>query len=145
MYFTTALISLFAALSAVSAAPVNPAISSNLQTRNVSTPITHIISVGKNGLTYTPPFISASPGDLIQFEFFAANHTLVQSSFADPCDPLVNGIFAGFQPSNVTKNSTGIVTLKTVEFELGTTAPLWFYCAQAKHCQAGMTFAINPP
>ena len=28
---------------------------------------------------------------------------------------------------------------------MGTDAPLWFYCAQANHCQSGMTFAINPP
>jgi len=23
-------------------------------------------------------------------------------------------------------------------------APLWFYCKQGKHCQNGMVFAINP-
>jgi plastocyanin len=144
MYFSATLISLIAALSAVSAAPLTP--SASLDARYDPSPITtHVISVGKDGLTYTPPYITATPGDILQFEFFSANHTLVQSSFADPCTPLVNGIFAGFQPSNVTKSSTGVVTLKTVEFELGTSAPLWFYCAQGKHCQAGMTFAVNPP
>jgi hypothetical protein len=69
----------------------------------------------------------------------------VQSSFADPCEPLKHGIFAGFQPTTVTKNTTGLVTFKAVQFQVGTDKPLWFYCAQAKHCQSGMTFAINPP
>jgi len=25
------------------------------------------------------------------------------------------------------------------------TDPLWFYCAQAMHCESGMVFAVNPP
>jgi plastocyanin len=141
MYFTTALISLIAALG-VSAAPLS---SSSISPRTESRPVTHLVEVGKNGLTYTPPFITAKPGDLVQLNFFAKNHTFVQSSFADPCTPLVNGLFAGFQPSNITVNSTGFVTFKTVTFEVGTSSPLWFYCAQANHCQSGMTFAINPP
>src|SRR5271155_2262885 len=141
MYFTTALISLIAALG-VSAAPLT---TSSNSPRTVRPPVTHLVEVGKNGLTYTPPFITANPGDFVQLNFFAKNHTFVQSSFADPCTPLTNGIFAGFQPSNITAESTGFVTFKTVTFEVGTSAPLWFYCAQANHCQSGMTFAINPP
>lgn len=141
MYFTTALISVIAALG-VSAAPLS---SESLSTRDITPPVTHIVEVGKNGLTYTPPFIFAKPGEFVQMNFFAKNHTLVQSSFADPCEPLVNGIFAGFQPTTVTKDSTGFVEFKTIKFEVGTDRPLWFYCAQANHCQSGMTFAINPP
>ena len=37
------------------------------------------------------------------------------------------------------------MTFKTATFEVETDKPLWFYCAQANHCQKGMTFAINPP
>jgi plastocyanin len=141
MYFTIAIFSLIAVLS-VSAAPVQ---SSDPSVPCTRTPVTHIVEVGKNGLTYTPPYITAVPGDEVQFNFFAKNHTLVQSTFQDPCEPLINGIFAGFQPSNITANTTGFVTFKTVKFQLDTTNPLWFYCAQANHCQSGMTFAINPP
>jgi plastocyanin len=107
--------------------------------------VTHIVEVGKNGLKYTPPYITANIGDEVQMNFFALNHTLVQSSFQDPCEPLANGIFAGFQPTSVTKNTTGLVTFKTVKFQVDTKSPLWFYCAQGNHCQQGMTFAINPP
>ncbi len=139
MYFTPALISLIATLS-VSAIPVASSNPSGYD----HTPVTHVIEVGKNGLTYTPPFITAEPGDWVQLNFFSKNHTLVQSSFADPCEPLTNGIFAGFHPTNVTKDTTGFVTFETVKFQVYTDTPLWFYCAQANHCQTGMTFAINP-
>jgi hypothetical protein len=138
MQFTTALISLIAALG-VSAVPLGST------PRTLATPVTHVVDVGKNGLTYTPPFITTNPGDLVEMRFFAKNHTLVQSSFQDPCTPLVNGIFAGFHPSNITVNSTGLVTFDTITFQVDTTSPLWFYCAQENHCQSGMTFAINPP
>jgi len=138
MIVTSVLVSLLAALGAVSAAPV--------QRDAHRIPVTHVVQVGKDGLRYTPPFITAVPGDYVQFEFFALNHTLVQSSFNKPCEPIdEHGIFAGFQPTDINKNTTGLVTFKTASFEVGTDQPLWFYCAQAKHCQQGMTFAINPP
>ena len=145
MYLTTAFITLVAALS-TSAAPIASS-DPKLETRgDWHTPhTTHVVDVGKNGLIYTPPFIYAKPGDHVQLNFFSANHTLVQADFATPCEPTPWGIFAGFQPTNVTKNETGLVTFRTVNFEVYTESPLWFYCAQAKHCQAGMTFAINPP
>ena len=142
MILTTALVSLLAALTAVSAAPVE---SSKVERDSHRTPITHVIEVGKDGLKYTPPFITAAVGDQVQLEFFAANHTLVQSTFDKPCEPIHDAIFAGFQPSTITKNTTGLVTFKTATFEVKTDKPLWFYCAQANHCQKGMTFAINPP
>ncbi len=146
MYLTTAFITLIAALG-ISAAPVSSSPDSDLASRDIHRipHTTHVVDVGKNGLTYTPPFIYAKPGDRVQLNFFAANHTLVQSDFATPCEPKPWGIFAGFQPTKVTKTDTGLVTFRSVQFEVYTESPLWFYCAQAKHCQAGMTFAINPP
>ena len=142
MLFTTTLVSLTVALC-VSAAPLSSAKVARQATSY--TPVTHVVEVGKDGLTYTPPFITANPGDEVQLLFFAKNHTLVQASFQDPCTPLVNGIFAGFQPTDVTADDTGLVSFRSVSFQVDTASPLWFYCAQADHCQKGMTFAINPP
>jgi plastocyanin len=145
MYLTTALITLVAVLG-ISAAPVASSDSEIAARDNYRTPhTTHVVDVGKNGLTYSPPFIFAKPGDHVRLDFYAANHTLVQADVTTPCEPKPWGIFAGFQPTNVTKNNTGLVTFKSVWFEVYTESPLWFYCAQAKHCQAGMLFAINPP
>ena len=139
MQFTVALISIVSALG-VSAMPTLPPFGSPF-----ASPVVHVVDVGKDGLTYTPPYITANFGDVVEMRFFAKNHTLVQSSFQDPCTPLGGGIFAGFHPSNITAESTGLVTFDTIIFPVETTSPLWFYCAQANHCQSGMTFAINPP
>jgi plastocyanin len=146
MYFTTSFVALAATILGVSAVPF--ASSNNLAARDDSSwaPVTHLVEVGVDGLTYTPPFITANVGDSVELIFFANNHTFVQSSFENPCCPLAGGgIFAGFHPSDITAASTGLATFTSATFEVSTTSPLWFYCAQADHCQSGMTFAINPP
>lgn len=108
-------------------------------------PVTYVVDVGKNNLTFTPSQITAKIGDYVQFNFYAKNHTVVQSTFENPCFPAEDALFTGFQPTNITKDTTGLVSIKTATFEVGTTDPLWFYCAQGSHCQAKMTFAVNPP
>lgn len=46
----------------------------------------HVISVGKAGsLAFDPPHVQAQVGDTLVFQFLAKNHTVTQSSFADPC------------------------------------------------------------
>jgi hypothetical protein len=35
-------------------------------------------------------------------------------------------------------------TIPTFTITVNGTGPEWFYCSQAKHCQSGMVFAINP-
>lgn len=44
-------------------------------------------------------------------------------------------------PVDASSNST---TIPTFTITVNGTGPEWFYCAQAKHCQSGMVFAINP-
>lgn len=41
----------------------------------------------------------------------------------------------------VEANSSSIPTFTVT---VNGTGPEWFYCSQAKHCQSGMVFAINP-
>ncbi|TVY21047.1 putative GPI-anchored cupredoxin [Lachnellula arida] len=99
------------------------------------------VSVGQNGLTYTPNDITANVGDSVEFDFFPKNHTVTQSSFADPCHPLAGGFFSGFVPTIATTlGSTFTITVKD-------TKPVWIYCSQTEgsHCQAGMVAAINAP
>ncbi|KAH8827320.1 hypothetical protein DL96DRAFT_1244798 [Flagelloscypha sp. PMI_526] len=101
----------------------------------------HYITVGKGGNKYDPPFIHASKGDKVHFQFFPKNHTVTQSPFETPCTAQQYGINSGFQPVADDYNT------KWFEFEVKEDdKPLWFYCQQAKHCsQDGMVFAINPP
>jgi len=106
------------------------------------------VTVGDAGsLAFNPTSVTAQAGDTVIFEFRAKNHSVTQSSFAQPCTFLTSaagpGVDSGFQP--VPAGSTSFPQWSiTID---NSSAPLWFYCAQntpANHCKAGMVFAINP-
>ncbi|TFK67137.1 hypothetical protein BDN72DRAFT_871394 [Pluteus cervinus] len=105
------------------------------------------ILVGDGGaLAFNPPSATANVGDNVIFEFRAKNHSVTQSTFANPCSIMttpLQGIDSGFQP--VPANATAFPSWSfTVD---NATNPLWFFCAQtnpANHCQKGMVFALNP-
>ncbi|ORY13797.1 Cupredoxin [Clohesyomyces aquaticus] len=111
---------------------------------------THVVQVGgANGsLIFSPSNVIAEPGDLVQFQFNAKNHSLVQSTFDNPCIPIqmmipnkTDAFFSGFMPTNRTITQTTNVLTYTVR--VTNKAPMWYYCSQGKHCQAGMVGAIN--
>ncbi|KAL2036500.1 hypothetical protein N7G274_010766 [Stereocaulon virgatum] len=58
------------------------------------------IKVGADAklLAFNPQVVTANIGDTLTFSYFPKNHSIVQSSFADPCHPLANGFSSGFQP-----------------------------------------------
>lgn len=95
-------------------------------------------------LVFTPNDISAKPGDIVQFQFSQVNHTVTQSSFAEPCmpiqqsDPNAAGIHSGFVA--VSANET---TVQTFDVPINDTKPMFIYCAQGPHCQLGMVMTIN--
>jgi len=100
------------------------------------------VTVGENGgLAYNPTSVTGvQAGDTVSFKFVAKNHTLTQSTFTAPCTPKTGGVNSGFIPV-----AAGATTFPTWTIQIdNVTAPLWFYCAQAQHCEAGMVFAINP-
>ncbi|KAL0960724.1 hypothetical protein HGRIS_005749 [Hohenbuehelia grisea] len=102
------------------------------------------VLVGKDGgLTYEPTSVTAKVGDVIAFRFLSKNHTVTQSTFANPCEKMTTpaqGIDSGFMPV-----APGATLFPQWSFTINNaSAPLWFYCAQAPHCQRGMVFAINP-
>ncbi|EFQ33369.1 hypothetical protein CGRA01v4_00925 [Colletotrichum graminicola] len=102
---------------------------------------THHVTVGgPAGLVYTPDQVKANVGDMVVFTFMSQNHTVTQSAFATPCDPLAGGMNSGFMPNpNNTVNPPPQVAMQVMVSD-----PLWFYCAQNGHCGKGMTFSINP-
>ena len=104
------------------------------------------MAVGKTGTTYSPDKITANVGDKVQFQFMGGNHTATQSTFDQPCQPInnfmnnVTGFHSGFVPAAA---SQAMGMIPTWEITINSTAPIWVYCAQAKHCENGMSLVIN--
>jgi hypothetical protein len=74
------------------------------------------------------------------------NHTITESSFADPCKPIASnltsemrpGIKSGFVPVTGTESTTPVYNML-----INDTKPIWLYCGQGPHCQKGMSMVIN--
>jgi len=111
--------------------------------------LVHVINAKtvNNKPVFDPPQIMANPGELVQFQFWPMNHSVVQATFKDPCLPIsqssagngTQGFFSGFMP--VSSSST---QMPTFTIQVNDTKPIWFYCSQARHCQSGMVGVINP-
>ncbi|KAI0773613.1 hypothetical protein C8Q74DRAFT_769496 [Fomes fomentarius] len=104
------------------------------------------ITVGQGGLKFDPPFVNATANSVITFVFTGGNHSVSQSSFATPCEPIADGFSSGFVP--VPANQTGTWELTVTD----DSKAIWFYCAQGPnpaanvnkaHCEAGMVGGIN--
>jgi len=127
----TTLLSLTSAMPAVSVPP---------------TGVVHRITAGSttanNGLHFEPENVVAQPGDLIEFHFLPKAHTVTQSSFDKPCEPLggPTSIFSGFNFNTTAGEAPNVFT-----FTVQDTKPIWYYCSQTAgtHCQKGMSGVIN--
>lgn len=114
-----------------------------------------VVSVGQNpmaGMTgqpaikYYPDNIKAAPGSMVQFQFWAGNHTVTQSDFDHPCTPIsqvnssVPGIWSSFMPvaAGASKKEIPVFTV-----QINDTKPIWIFCSQGKHCSSGMSMVIN--
>ncbi|KAK7402776.1 hypothetical protein QQX98_011485 [Neonectria punicea] len=100
----------------------------------------HVVKVGDGGLTFDPEELTASVGDVVEFHFYPQAHSVAQSSFDAPCEPLnTTSFFSG--PVAVSSGVSDTVFSVTIEND----QPIWYYCATAKHCQGGMVGVINAP
>ena len=56
---------------------------------------THTVLVGykTSPHAYVPSTIKANPGDVIVFEFYPTNHSVVKADFDAPCVPASEGVF----------------------------------------------------
>jgi len=104
----------------------------------------HKVTVGDStGATkFEPEAIFAAPGDIVTFEFHQKNHSVVQSSLANPCGAMDGGFNSGFMPVGPD------VTSDFPQYNITVTdsKPIWVYCGQtnpASHCGKGMVFAVN--
>ena len=115
-------------------------------------------------LGFSPESITANVGDMVEFVFMQKNHTVTQSTFAEPCKKMEGGQDSGFMPNaegkeGVTWNMTVETTDATCTFpsppppipkrkkrkrkkKKANVFPGW-YCKQGTHCGVGMVFAVN--
>jgi len=102
------------------------------------------VAVGnKDGdLTFDPAEITAEEGDIVLFHFWPKSHSVAQAAFDSPCEPLEDGFWSGYVPTNDTEKASETHFMYTVS---NASAPIWFYCTAMKHCQNGMVGVINPP
>jgi plastocyanin len=109
-----------------------------------TTGVVHRIFAGSkaenNGLHYDPENVVAQVGDMVVFHFLPKNHTVVQSSFDDPCQPIDDGKFSGFNYATNDTESENVYS-----FIVQDTKPFWYYCSQpvGEHCRSGMSGVIN--
>jgi len=112
--------------------------------------ITVFVGASKNGTTgirFDPQQITAEKGDIVNFEFRGGNHTVTQSSFANPCAWQFNtvtnekGFNSGFLPFVNTSGQVSVYSLKVND----PSSPIWFFCGRLPHCKNGMFGAINAP
>jgi hypothetical protein len=102
---------------------------------------------GTVGLKIDPQQIVAQQGDIVNFEFRGGNHTITQSSLANPCAwqfntaTQKNGFNSGFVPFNATSGQVGVYSLEITQ----TASPIWLFCGRPPHCKSGMYAAINAP
>jgi plastocyanin len=105
---------------------------------------THYVKVGGDDLLFSPEAIFANVGDQVVFEFHAKNHSVTQSSLAQPCSKVDGGFDSGLMP--VPANQTD--NFPTYTITVNDTKPIWAYCKQgvktpASHCGKGMIFSVN--
>ncbi|KAF2143444.1 uncharacterized protein K452DRAFT_225533 [Aplosporella prunicola CBS 121167] len=111
----------------------------------------HVVQVGSmNGsLAFYPENLQAEVGDYVQFQFNPKNHSVVQSTFSAPCVPMknvmpnaTNAFYSGFMPATAAAANSSKLTYTVKVMDKN---PMWYYCSQGMHCQAGMVGAINAP
>lgn len=99
---------------------------------------TQSVDVGEDGFTFNPDTIHIPAGGVVEFQFYPGDHSVAQAAFNKPCHPLSDSsFFSGFMASANDGKPIWSLTVND-------TNPIWFYCGQVGHCQAGMVGVINP-
>ncbi|KAF8988548.1 hypothetical protein BDQ17DRAFT_1414605 [Cyathus striatus] len=94
-------------------------------------------------MTFNPSNVTAAVGDTVVFKFLNGNHSVTQSTFANPCTPSSENISSGYISANSSNELQQQWTYEVGEIS----GPVWFYCQQTdpvNHCHAEMIFTVIP-
>ncbi|KAH4354200.1 hypothetical protein HBH97_254560 [Parastagonospora nodorum] len=100
---------------------------------------TYTVQVGLADHKFQPDTVQAGIGDIVEFRFYPANHSVVRAKYGLPCVPYEmtgsqrTGFFSGFKPA------------PNYSIRINDTSPVFFYCSAPGSCISyGMVGAINP-
>ncbi|KAL2794370.1 hypothetical protein BJX66DRAFT_202041 [Aspergillus keveii] len=109
---------------------------------------THTIKVGpkEDPHGYVPHSLTANVGDLVVFEFYPRNHSVVQAGWKAPCIPADGDyFFSGIKNEFEEVNGQVVGRLPTWNLTIERDEPIFFYCTGTDSCIVnGMVGAINP-
>ncbi|KAJ5110030.1 hypothetical protein N7532_002675 [Penicillium argentinense] len=97
---------------------------------------THTVQVGPktNPHAYVPHNLTANVGDVVVFEFYPTNHSVVKADYLAPCVPASDGLFYSGIFNTFNTNNGDLVG-----------PPTYFYCTAIGSClENGMVGVINP-
>ncbi|KAF5375336.1 hypothetical protein D9615_007989 [Tricholomella constricta] len=99
-------------------------------------------TTGKKGIGFDPSVIHPAVGDTIVWEFRSGQHSVVQSTFQNPCTDS-GGINTGVHTvsDDLTVDAPG---LPRYEVTVNSTDPLWFFDEAGGLCNKGAILAVNP-
>ena len=110
---------------------------------------THSVAVGPLENKFSPDNLNASIGDVVKFNFFPSNHSVVRAEYLIPCIPYEDtgagkiGFFSGFRyvnPSDFDSQNPPSWTLT-----VNNTDPMFFYDSVGNECiDFTMVGVINP-
>ncbi|KAF8890689.1 hypothetical protein BD779DRAFT_242935 [Infundibulicybe gibba] len=99
-------------------------------------------TTGKKGKGFDPSVIHPVPGDVISFEFRSGAHSVVQSTFENPC--IGNGGFNSGVKTVSDDLDVDAAGLPTVKLLINDTQPIWFFDEAGGLCYKGAVLAVNP-
>ncbi|KAL2850754.1 hypothetical protein BJY01DRAFT_245306 [Aspergillus pseudoustus] len=109
---------------------------------------THTIKVGpkEDPHAYVPRTLTANVGDLVIFEFYPRNHSVVQADWRAPCVPADGDyFFSGIKNDFEEVNGQVVGRLPTWNLTVESEEPMFFYCTGTVSCIGnGMVGVINP-
>ncbi|KAI5789711.1 hypothetical protein DFH27DRAFT_655427 [Peziza echinospora] len=107
----------------------------------------HVIKVGRISHGFEPEYLNAAVGDIVRFDFYPANHSVVRADFDAPCLPRerFNSTGTNFYSGFIPVPDKLPNPVPSWYLSINSTEPLFFYCSAPDSCNKyGMVGAINP-
>lgn len=108
-------------------------------------PATHTVQVGLLDHKMRPGTTEAAVGDIVEFDFYPLNHSIVRAEYGFPCIPYEmtgfgkTGFFSGFHPVDKVLDIPPKYSIR-----INDTEPIFFYCSAPGSCITyGMVGGIN--